>query len=110
MDFFLFNEEKRRWEAKVEHQQSSKNKNELTWLHAKKDTMKLFFNDRDKSPRDLEQYEKDEKFNRYINFIKQMTEKKEKRNFDKFIKERVLNINMILFFKIYVIFILHIKF
>jgi len=108
--FFLFNEQKRRSEAKEQHQKAVKNKNELTWLHAKTDTMKLFFNDRDESPRDLEQYEHDEKFNRYINFIKQMTEKKEKRNFDKFIKERVLHINMILFFKINVIFILNIKF
>ena len=53
--------------------------------------MKLFFNDRDERPRDLKQTENMQKFNKFINFIKQMSEKKEKRKFDNCIKERVLN-------------------
>ena len=69
-------------EAKVQHQNETEK--ETTWSHAKKNTMKLFFCDRDE---DLPSSERLESF---INFIKQMSHKK--RQFNKSLKERVLKI------------------
>ena len=73
--------------------------------HAKKNTMKIFFNDRDEEPRklleklkEIEDSDKSEiltenmkKLKSFINFIKQMSKKEEERQFDILLKERVFH-------------------
>ena len=81
---FLMSEELKKKAASDLHLKNEKN-GRITWSHAKKNTMKLFFNDRDERSRDLELSENEEKFKIFTNFIKQMSNKT--RQFDKFIKE-----------------------
>jgi hypothetical protein len=105
--FFLRSEEIIKSKAKMQHIENSYDE-EITWSHAKKNTMKLFFNDRDeehrelpenkeklkdiKDPKELEQLtENVKKFEKFIYFIKHMSN--EGRQFDKCqIKERVINL------------------
>ena len=104
---FLCKERHERYEARETHLQN-KNKGNITLSHAKKNTMKLFFNDRDEEPRELPENKKKlyeikdpekqkkltenvKKFEIFINFIKQMSKKYNKRQFGKSFKERVFH-------------------
>lgn len=84
---FLMDEQLKKFEARKLHLDQKNYKGK--WSHAKINTMKVFFNDRDEEPRDPE---KEEKFNIFIYFIKQMSNEITSRYFDKSIKERVFNL------------------
>jgi len=99
--FFLCNIKNDKNTARQWHQENEKNE-KITWSHAKTNTMKLFFNDRDEEFREIPENEEQlkkikdpekrkkltenaEKFNKFTNFIKQMSNKK--RQFDKLIQD-----------------------
>jgi len=63
----------------------NKDNEEITWVHAKTNTMKMFFNDRDEDFRDLKDAENDKKFKIFTDFINQMSNKN--RQFDKSMKD-----------------------
>ena len=83
---FLCNINNEKYTARQRHLETEKKKDN-TWSHAKTNTMKLFFNDRDEGARDLEHCENVEKLKIFTNFIKQMSNKN--RQFDISMKERV---------------------
>ena len=85
---FLRAEEIEKARARRYHSENMSNEKKL-WKHAKTNTMKLFFYDRDDRVRFRVLSDNAKKLDKFMNFIKQMSKEKQKRKCDKLIKVRV---------------------